>query len=149
MTKIDIYEYLKKDHQKVADLFKQFSKAKSRVEKTEIVGLIAKELTLHATSEQETFYKVLEKHNESKKEVLHAEKEHRDIEETLKKIVNFDKTDEKWEQEVLALEQIVTHHVKEEEGSLFKIAKEVISEEEAYIIKEKMHDYKEKLLQNL
>lgn len=143
---MDIYEYLKKDHQKVADLFKQFTKAKDKLEKVEIVNFIAKELVLHATSEQETFYKVLESHADSKKEALHAEKEHKEIEEKLNEVTSFKDTDAKWEQKVLDLKALVEHHVKEEEGPLFKKAKEVIPEHEAYIIKEKMHDYKEKLL---
>lgn len=134
---IDIYEYLKMDHQKVDNLFKQFDDSKNEQRKKEIVALITKELMVHAHSEQETFYKVLAQFPESSDSALHGAKEHGDIEAQIQKI-NQSKGKE-WELAVLTLKELVQHHVKEEEGEVFKKAKKVLSKEQAIELKEKMH----------
>jgi 5'-nucleotidase len=71
-----IYEYLKTDHKKVAALFKQFEKADNQTAKQDFFNMIAQELTLHAESEEQTFYKELERHSSSQDEVFHGEMEH-------------------------------------------------------------------------
>jgi hypothetical protein len=134
---MDIYEYLKMDHEKVAHLFKLFKKSQIIERKKEIVALLTKELIVHAHSEQETFYKALEQHMQSKEEALHGDKEHKEIEEQIK-VIN-DASGVQWEKAVLKLKELVDHHVKDEEGPLFDKAKEVLSKEEALILKEQMH----------
>lgn len=134
---MDIYEYLKMDHEKVAHLFKLFEKSQLSERKKEIVTLLSRELLVHAHAEQETFYKVLAQYPESKEDALHGQKEHNEIEEQIK-LINSS-TGTQWEEAVLKLKEIVEHHVKEEEGEIFKKAKKNISEQEAIIIKEKMH----------
>lgn len=143
---MDIYEYLKKDHRKVSELFKQFEKTKDTLYKTEIVALLAKELILHSESEENTLYKYLEHHDQTESIVKHSETEHSDITKQLAEVVKTQKTDGNWERKVKKLKELVDHHVKEEEGKLFRRAKKVLSKEEALRMKEKMHDYKEKLL---
>lgn len=142
---MDIYEYLKMDHQKISDLFKQFEAAKVFQRKKEIVAMIAQELTIHANSEEDTFYNLLEMFPESKEEAVHGEKEHQEIKT---KIASAMKPHDSaaWEEQVKELKKLVEHHVKEEEGPLFKKAKKVISTEESYAIKEKMHHLKGLLL---
>ena len=56
---ITIYEYLKTDYKKVADLFKQFEESEIKERKQAIVQMIIIELTVHAKSEEQTFYKAL------------------------------------------------------------------------------------------
>jgi len=142
---MDIYEYLERDHQKVADLFEQFEAAKGLAAKKEIIQTIAQELIVHAQSEEKTFYKVLVTYKESKKEVFHGEKEHKDI-EALISIVLDTQDAPRWEQNVRDLKELVEHHVKDEEGDMFAEARKVISSKEAYAIKEQMHTLKLALL---
>lgn len=141
---MDIYEYLKMDHAKVDHLFKLFEGAKSEKRQHEIFNLISQELLVHAHAEQETFYKVLAQFPETKDVAQHGKKEHEEIEEQIKTI-NQSKG-AKWKNEVLKLKDIVKHHVKEEEGKIFRKAKRVLPEKEAIIIKEKMHYLKGKFL---
>lgn len=143
---MDIYDYLKTDHERVAQLFKQFEDTDIIVRKEQIVALIAQELTLHAESEQATFYKVLEQFETFKEDVLHGEKEHQDIKAQLAKVVQLQILDATWIKDVEKLKELVEHHVNEEEGTIFKQAKKVLSNEDAYEIKEKMHFLKQTLL---
>lgn len=134
---MDIYDYLKMDHEKVSHLFKLFENSKIKARKKEIVAWISKELLVHAHAEQETFYKALTMHPEGRDKALHGEEEHNEIEEQIKKI-NI-ASDSQWEEEVIALKKLVEHHVREEEGEIFSTAKKIFSKEDAIVLKEKMH----------
>jgi hemerythrin superfamily protein len=142
----NIYDYLKLDHKKVEKLFSLYETASSEKNKSEIVDMLNKELTVHAISEEKTFYKILEEHRESKKEALHGEKEHTDIKDKLAEVVEFKETYEPLDDKVQQLKKIVEHHVSEEENNIFDEAKKVLTKEEAYIIKEKMHSLKGDLI---
>jgi hemerythrin superfamily protein len=134
---MDIYDYLKMDHKKVDHLFKLFEKSKIEQRQKEIVALISKELLVHARSEQETFYKELAKYPASNEVATHGKKEHAEIEEQLNNINKANKKN--WHQEVIALKELVQHHVSEEEGKIFRKARQVLSDKMAVILKEKMH----------
>lgn len=146
---MDIYDYLKLDHDHVAQLFKQFEHSTLLDRKKQIVALITQELIVHAHSEQETFYQALKKFDLTKEEVLHGQKEHKEIEDQINLIVNSKEFAASWVKKVEKLKEIVDHHVKEEEGAIFKHAKKVLSKEDAYIIKEEMHYLKQSLLLSL
>ena len=142
---MDIYDYLKMDHSKVSALFKQFNKAPNK-RKGEIANLIADELLAHAKSEEETFYKAIEQHAESKDEVLHGWKEHQEIENLIKTIDNHEVNVQSLTNKIEKLEKLVDHHVKEEERKIFRKAKKVLSSEQTYALKELMHDLKHQWL---
>ena len=146
---MDIYEYLKLDHQKVDKLFKQFEDTEDYDLKFQIVALIIQELFVHAESEQATFYKALEQFEISKSEGLHGEKEHAEIEEKMDELGKSVNPTKAWEKKVLELKKLVQHHVKEEEGKMFSKAKKVLSKEQTYVIKEQMHYLKSKMLNKL
>ncbi|KTD06900.1 hemerythrin domain-containing protein [Legionella jamestowniensis] len=140
---MDIYDYLKMDHAKVSHLFQLFEKSESIERQQQIVALISKELLVHAHAEQETFYKYLAQHPATKDLAEHGKKEHVEIEEQIGSLNG--KTGKTWQKAVLKLKDIVDHHVNEE-GKIFRKAKKVLSENEALIIKEKMHYLKGKFL---
>lgn len=146
---MNIYEYLKMDHEHVSDLFKQFSESDLMIRKQQIMAMIARELTVHAESEEATFYKVLEQFDVSKEDAEHGQKEHKDIEDKISLIMNATTYGSPWIKKVERLQEIVEHHVYEEEHSIFKRAREVLSEHEAYDLKEQMHYLKQKLLKKL
>jgi hemerythrin superfamily protein len=85
---MDIYGYLKLDHEHVSQLFQQFENSKLFERKQQIVALIVQELRIHARSEQETFYNALMQFPSTKEEALHGQKEHNEIEEQINSIAN-------------------------------------------------------------
>jgi hypothetical protein len=44
---------------------------------------------------------------------------------------------------------LVEHPVNDEEGKIFRKAKKVLSDEDSFVIREQMHDYKEKMLEKM
>jgi predicted acetyltransferase len=146
---VNIYDYIKSDHEKVSHFFKQFEKASSDLQMREIVELISLNLFVHAEAEQYTFYNAIETHPDYKKEIAHAVHEHDDILKLLTEINSNSAVSDDWKRKVLELKKQVEHHVKEEENKIFSDAKKIFSEAEAWILKEKMHDYKEKIFEKL
>lgn len=146
---MDIYDYLKLDHEHVAQLFKHFEHSKLQERRKQIAALIAQELIVHARSEQETFYAALKQFDSTKDEALHGQKEHKEIEAQINLIVHSKEFGASWVNKVEKLKEIVEHHVNEEEGDIFKHAKNVLSKEDAWIIKEQMHYLKQHLLLSL
>lgn len=145
---MDIYEYLKLDHERISNLFNQFEKNPNVDHKADFVNLIIRDLSVHAESEQKTFYKFLEKFDGSREIAFHGEDEHKEIEELMNTLKKMPLRNKKWENTVQQLKNKVEQHVKEEEGAMFKKAKKILSAEDALIIKEKMHDLKVKLLKS-
>lgn len=143
---MDIYEYLKADHRKVAKLFIQYKKTTQAKRKLEIIAYLIKELSIHAIAEQETFYNFLQKHSDNHNIIPHAEKEHNAIFTHMNILKDEAAINDTFEAHVVELKKIVDHHVKEEESQVFKEAKKILSEEEAINMKIRMHDYKEKLI---
>ncbi|MBA4697593.1 MAG: hemerythrin domain-containing protein [Legionella sp.] len=146
---MDLYQYLKMDHQFVSKLFKQFEKSELLDRKKQIITMLCNELLAHAESEQMTFYRVLEQDPLTKPLAIHGKREHQDIEDHIRYILNAKSFGVSWQSRVKKLQDVVSHHVKEEEGAIFRKAKKVLSEKDAAVIKEKMHYLKENLLRKL
>ncbi|MCD6040035.1 MAG: Hemerythrin cation binding domain protein [Gammaproteobacteria bacterium] len=140
---MNIYTYLKKDHQKVKQLFKKIILAKTSKERENYFLEIRKELELHATSEDATFYKAIKINSKNNKIVEHAEEEHAEIKKLLSKLSKISSKETAiWLVKCGELKYAVEHHVKEEESKIFEKSKEVLSEEEAEKLAVKIKELK-------
>jgi hemerythrin superfamily protein len=128
---MDIYNYLKKDHRKVADLMAQALSTRSMTKRKSLFQEIKHELTLHAETEQETFYAELEKQQETKEDIGHAKEEHEEILEYMRKLARLSVDGEKWMEQFGEFKHAVEHHVKEEEDEIFEKARDVLSTQDA------------------
>lgn len=144
---MDIYDYLKCDHRSVEHLFGLFEKTQLPKRQQEIVELITIKLLAHAYSEEESFYKPLTEHPNAQGQILHSEEEHHQIEQQVQLLRGLE--GKALKKSVLKLKKLVKHHVKEEEGALFKQARKIFSSQEALILKERMHYLKGKFLLSL
>ena len=111
-------ELLKQDHDEVEKLFDQYEDAKDEDNqelKAQIVAAVCKALTIHAQVEEELFYPAMRRHEEDAADLVdEAAVEH----QTLKNLVA-----ELMDAKVKVLSEYVKHHVKEEEGEMFPIAR--------------------------
>jgi hemerythrin superfamily protein len=139
---MDIYDYIKKDHRKVSELFKKALQEEDPAKRDEIFGHLKDNLLLHAHSEQETFYKELEKHEKLINKIQHAEKEHEKIEALVHSVTSTSPWDETWFSKVEKLRELVDHHVDEEENKIFPAAQKVITEAKAKELETAMKEYK-------
>jgi len=144
---MNIYTYLKKDHEKVEMLFEDIIEASSYPKREQLFNQLKEELLVHAKSEHNTFYKTLKKYEDLKELIKHADKEHAEIENYLEQLSSLSSKEAKWLVLLGELKYSVQHHVKEEEGNIFSHAKKVLSKEDAQVLVEQMEKAKEKISQ--
>ena len=119
---MDALALLKKDHQTIEKLFARFEKNPSKA----IADKFVRELSIHAAVEEQLFYPAIRKAAEENKleeaddKVLEALEEHHVAKWVLSEIEKLDEDDERFEAKCMVLIESVRHHVKEEEGELFR-----------------------------
>lgn len=123
-TLLDAVELLKQDHDTVDALFKQFEAAKeskNKNKKAQLTAQICKELTIHATIEEEIFYPAARAAlGEEGSDLLdEAEVEHQGAKDLIAQLSDMSPGDELFDAKVTVLAEYIRHHVKEEETELF------------------------------
>ena len=122
-------ELLKKQHREVKTLFRQVKKADARGRRAGMDEIAAK-LEAHMRIEQEIFYPAVQEIGTKKAEeiVPEAFEEHHVVELVLGELPGVDPKDERFEAKMTVLEELVEHHVEEEEKEMFKLAEKLGSE---------------------
>ena len=113
---------LRADHQKVTELFEAFEKSRIETKKRSIAEQICKELSIHATIEEEIFYPAAKAALEDTEMVPEALVEHDGVKKLIAEIENSE-GGEMFDARVKVLSELVKHHVKEEQGELFPAVK--------------------------
>ena len=126
---MDAFELLKKDHKKVAQLFKEIEAASGQTKK-EIFSRLKSELDVHAQIEERIFYPALENKEVARDITLEAYEEHNVVKQLLAELEALPKDDESWGAKLKVLQENVEHHVEEEEGEMFKDARKVLSQQQ-------------------
>jgi hemerythrin superfamily protein len=135
---MQIYEALKKDHEKVKQLLKELVELSDDSGKRagQIILDIRDELIPHSRAEENVFYNTLRGIDTAKKIALHGYQEHIEAETLLRllQVKDFFSTD--WRATALKLKEAIEHHIEEEEGEIFSAAKQLFTEDEAEAIGE-------------
>jgi iron-sulfur cluster repair protein YtfE (RIC family) len=127
---MDALELLKKDHQKVKELFEQAEEAEGKQQQN-IFDQIKTELETHARIEETVFYPAVQKHEELKDMVLESLEEHKQIKTLLKEMDNLTSDSEKFEPKLQVLMENVEHHAEEEEeAKMFPKLRKVMSKQQ-------------------
>ncbi|MEO8247994.1 MAG: hemerythrin domain-containing protein [Burkholderiales bacterium] len=114
---------LKADHKKVSELFGQYEKSRSTAKKKALVEKICTELTVHAQIEEEIFYPAIKKALKDKEMVPEATVEHATLKHLISQVEGKEPDGEMFDAKIKVMSEYVKHHVKEEEGEMFKKAK--------------------------
>lgn len=124
-------DLLKKDHAEVKKLFTQFDETGPRAVKKrrQLAEKIAGELDVHAAVEEEIFYPAIRRAPGAQDLVEEAQREHAEVKQMVAEIRGLDPDDASLADRVAALKEAVEHHVREEEGEMFRRARELGDEE--------------------
>lgn len=119
-------ELLKKQHRDVKALFKRAKKAAAD-ERSEILDEIAQKLAHHMRIEEEIFYPAIEEVGTKKagEIVPEAYEEHHVVKLVLDELPSVDPENERFEAKMTVLEELIQHHVDEEESEMFQIAEKL------------------------
>jgi hemerythrin superfamily protein len=119
---LDAIKLLMNDHDEVEAMFKQFMKMKKDgTQKADLIEQICNALSVHAEIEEEIFYPACRDALGENGEMMldEAEVEHASIKSLVEQLQDADPDDEMTAAKVKVLCEYVTHHVKEEEGTIF------------------------------
>jgi hemerythrin superfamily protein len=147
---VDALKVLKDDHKKVKVLFGEVEALGDRAsaQRKKLFQQIDQELTNHAKIEETIFYPEFRKHAENsdeREEVLEAYEEHNIVKSLIHELEDLDPKDETYKPKLKVLQDLVEHHVKEEEGPMFKMAREIFNKDELDEIGERLMEAKERM----
>jgi hypothetical protein len=129
---MDAITLLKTDHEKVSGIFEKLEETTEGAEKTreELFMKLKQELDLHAHIEETIFYPVLKKAEETREITMEGIQEHHVVKVLLRELDAMSVGSETWTAKLKVLKENVEHHVEEEEGEMFKSAREVLGREQ-------------------
>jgi len=145
----DALTLIKSDHAEVEGLFgKALADDTKPAELRSLAATICKLLTVHADMEEALFYPELRKKGgeEETDSVLEANEEHGMAKDMIAKIESLGPRDETLEAKVTVLKEMIMHHVKEEESTIFKEARATLGAERLQALGEQMQAFKERAL---
>lgn len=144
---MNAFELLKADHEKVAQIFEKLEPTTEKAVKKreELFEKLMNELEIHAQIEEQVFYPALKKATETREIALEGFEEHKIIKQLLQEMDSLSKDSEQWTAKLSVLKETVEHHVEEEEGEMFKSAREAFSKEQIEDLGARMEAQKKKL----
>jgi hemerythrin superfamily protein len=125
-TDQDAIGMLMADHKKVKKLFSDFEKLKDEArdeEKAALVDQICTELKVHTAIEEEIFYPAVRNAIDDSDLMDEALVEHAGAKSLIAQLEEMSAADDLYDAKVTVLGEQIDHHVREEEGDMFKQAK--------------------------
>ncbi|MDB5843149.1 MAG: hypothetical protein JWP79_459 [Polaromonas sp.] len=124
----DACDLLDADHKAVKAMFKEYeglteSRSRSTTKKRQLADQICKELTVHATIEEEIFYPAVRKAIKDNDLLNEATVEHASAKDLIAQIKGMDAAEELFDAKVTVLGEYIDHHVKEERTEMFTKAR--------------------------
>jgi hemerythrin superfamily protein len=131
---------IKDEHKAMKKLLSKLESTTERgvKEREELFGRIKTDLTLHEIMEEEIFYPALRDHPKAKDIVLEAYEEHNVVDTILSEMADLPFDDETWGAKAKVMQENVEHHMEEEEGEMFRKARQVFDEDELEELGERM-----------
>ena len=145
---MDAMSLLKEDHEKVKKILAELESTTERGVKTreELFTKVKQDLVVHEAIEEEIFYPALKEHPKTKEIALEGYQEHHVVDTVMAEIEGVAYDDEKWGAKFKVMKENLEHHIEEEEGEMFKQAKQVFDEDELAQLGKSMLARKEELI---
>ena len=136
---------LKSDHDRVKKMLADGEETTERAEKTrtELYETLKSDLTIHERIEEEIFYPALKSHPKARDIVLEGYEEHHVVDEIMGELGETDVTDETWGAKFKVMKENIEHHIEEEEGEMFKQARQVFDADELEELGARMMELKQ------
>jgi hemerythrin-like domain-containing protein len=151
---MDAIALLKQDHKVVKALLEELTQTTSRAVKkrAQLLKEIEVNLKAHTTIEEEIFYPAFRQAGKKEEEKMYYEalEEHRAAEDlVLPDLLKTDPATEQFSGRAKVLKELIEHHVKEEEGEMFKDAKKLLDAAQLKQLGAQMETRKTQLLAQL
>ena len=142
---MDAISLLEADHDKVKKLLSDGEETTERAEvtRTDLFAKIKAEMLIHERIEEEIFYPALKSHPKAKDIVLEGYEEHHVVDEIMGELEALPVTDETWGAKFKVMKENIEHHIEEEEGEMFKTARQVFEADELESLGARMAELKQ------
>jgi hemerythrin-like domain-containing protein len=146
--RVDALKLLREDHEKVKRMLDRLESTTERGMKTreELFLKIKEELTVHEAIEEEIFYPALKEHAKAKEIVLEAYEEHNVVDMVMAELERTPFDDETWGAKATVMKENIEHHIEEEEGEMFKQARDLFDRETLEALGAEMESRKQQLM---
>lgn len=137
---LDAVQMLERDHRRFEELLRQGEETTERAVKgrRELLDTITRELNEHELKEERFLYPVLQAVPEAKAIVLEGYQEHHVADVIVRELHEVAADDERWGAKFKVLRENIEHHIQEEEGEMFRVARAALSREELLALGERM-----------
>src|SRR4051794_30429068 len=116
----DVVDVLTTDHHEVLDLLQQIKVTTDPVERRDLADTVISELVRHSVAEEMYVYPAMRKHlPDGDEAVEHDTKEHKELEQTMKKLESADADTPEFREILDQLETVLRDHVDDEESEQF------------------------------
>ena len=145
----EFFQLLKKDHVEVKGILGQLAEAKESKKREELFHTLKIALVPHMKAEESAFYAPLGTKKEAREDAVEGIEEHHVSEMVLKELEKMPRAEDQWGAKVKVFKELVEHHIKEEEGKIFKSAEKSFEKNEFEDIRNKFEKEKEKIKKSL
>jgi len=123
---------LETDHRRFEALLKEGEETTGRAVKrrTQLLETLTATLNVHELIEEQVLYPALKPHAQARDIVLEGYQEHHVADLVVKELHALARDDERWGAKFKVLKESIEHHLQEEEGQMFRIARAVLSRDE-------------------
>jgi hemerythrin superfamily protein len=145
---MDAIELLTQQHEEVDELFEKFEKAIEKGDDSvmDLFVRIADNLAAHAVIEEKIFYPNVYVGPTADK-LAEAVEEHLSLKRVIADLLDMDPVDAQFKAKMKVLQELVEHHVEEEEQDLFKSVKKLMTKEELNLLGDQMETMFSELIQ--
>ena len=121
-----ILNALKADHDEFKGMLKAILATKDGKKRSVLFAEFKAKLTAHSRAEERVFYRPLEKAEEGKSEAMEGTVEHEIVDRLLADLAAARQPEaEKWTARCTVLQELLEHHIEEEEDDFFKTARKL------------------------
>ena len=141
---MDPLKMLEDDHETVKKILGDLEDTTERAVKTrtELFGRLEREMRVHEVLEEEILYPALKEHDKAKDLALEGYEEHHVVDTIMGEMRDVSVEDETWTAKFSVMKENIEHHIEEEEGDMFKTARQVLSKQELEELGERMEQRK-------
>ena len=138
---------LKQDHEDVKKMLSELDDTTERAVKTreQTFTKLKGDLEVHEAIEEEIFYPALKEHPKTKDIALEGYEEHHVVDTVMGEMLELPVSDETWTAKFSVMKENLEHHIEEEEGEMFKQARQVFDDAELEDLGNRMEMRKKEL----
>src|SRR3954471_13471797 len=139
----DVVDMLTTDHHEVLDLLQQIKITTDAQERRDLADTVISELVRHSVAEEMYVYPAMKKYLADGDEAVdHDVEEHKELEQTMKKLEGVDAQSSEFTELLAQLETILRDHVSDEENEQFPELRAQVPRDELIEIGEKVENAK-------